>query len=157
MLVELCNNYVISDGLVNGADGLFKATTSFNNKSYIWINFFNSEIRITIRFSNLQLYKEFDVDFTWSPTESVAKKIRIRKNQTHLITQIQFPIQLAIASTIYRSQGLSFDDVVFNPFGVNKHGLAFITYTYQRKLYLLIPLTTSNFQVDISVLITNSK
>jgi hypothetical protein len=37
MLVELCNNYVISDGLVNGTNGLFKATTSFNNKSYIWI------------------------------------------------------------------------------------------------------------------------
>ena len=37
MLVELCNNYVIFDGLINGADGLFKATTSFNNKFYIWI------------------------------------------------------------------------------------------------------------------------
>jgi hypothetical protein len=39
MLIELCNNYVISDELVNGADGLFKAPTSCNNKSYIWIFF----------------------------------------------------------------------------------------------------------------------
>ena len=37
MVVELCNNYVISDGLVIGADGLFKTSTMLNDKSYVWI------------------------------------------------------------------------------------------------------------------------
>jgi hypothetical protein len=44
MLVELCNNY--ANGLVNGAIGLFTLTTSFNNKSYIWIKKFNSKVGI---------------------------------------------------------------------------------------------------------------
>lgn len=52
MLVELCNNYAISDGLVDGADGLFKTTTSLNTKSYIWIELFNINVGIATRFSN---------------------------------------------------------------------------------------------------------
>jgi hypothetical protein len=61
---------------------------------------------------------------------------------------------------------LSLDDVVFYPSGVNKHGLAYTALSRIRtkeKLYLLTPLTTLNFQVDISVLdamnklTTNSK
>ena len=50
MVVELCNNYVISDGLSNGADGLFKTSTMFNNKSYVWIQFYNTKVGITTRF-----------------------------------------------------------------------------------------------------------
>ena len=133
----------------------YKAATSYNNKSYIWIKFLNSKIGITTRFSNSHLYKELDIDATWTPIEALAKEIRIGKNQTHLITRIQFPFQLAAARTIHRSQGLSLDDVVFNPYGVNKHGLAYTTLSRIRtkeKLYLLSPLTTSNFQVDPTVL-----
>lgn len=33
MLVELCQNYLILDGLVNGADGLLKTTFPFNGKT----------------------------------------------------------------------------------------------------------------------------
>ena len=69
---------------------------------------------------HLHLYKISDIDSTWTPIESVAKEIRIGKNQSHLITRIQFPIQLAAARTIHRAQGLSLDDLVFNPCGVNK-------------------------------------
>jgi hypothetical protein len=55
--------------------------------------------------------------------------------------------------TIHQSQGLSLDDVVSNPCGVNKHGLAYIALSWictKEKLYLLTPLTTSNFQVENS-------
>jgi hypothetical protein len=87
-LSNLCNNYVISDRLVNGVDGLFKATTSYNNKSYIWIKKFNSKVGITTRFSNSHLYKELDIESSWTPIEALAKEIRIGKNETHLITRI---------------------------------------------------------------------
>jgi hypothetical protein len=79
MLIKLCNNYVISNGLVNGSDGLFKATTSCNNKSYIWIYIFNSKVGITTRFSNLHLYKELDIESTWTPIGALAKEIRTGK------------------------------------------------------------------------------
>ena len=45
------------------------------------------------------LYKSSNIDSTWTPIESVAKEIRIRKIQSHLITRIQFPIQLVAART----------------------------------------------------------
>ena len=85
MVVELCNNYVISDGLVNEVDGLFKTSTTFNDKSYVWIQFNNTKVGIITRFSHSHLYKSSDIDSTWTSI-SIAKKIRIGKNQSHLIT-----------------------------------------------------------------------
>jgi len=44
MLVELCvNNYATSNGLVNGADHIFKASTTYCEKTIIWIMFQNSK------------------------------------------------------------------------------------------------------------------
>ncbi len=40
MLVELCaHNYVTSNGLVNGVNGIFKTLTTYCEKSIIWIMF----------------------------------------------------------------------------------------------------------------------
>lgn len=154
MLVELTHNYATSDGLVHGADGLFKSATSINNKTYVWIKFFNEKIGTNARFTNAQLYQNQSVDSTWTPIESVSKEINLSKNNKYLLTRIQFPIQLAAARTIHRSQGLSLDDVAFNPTNINKHGLTYTALSRVRtkeKLYLLAPLTVSNFRVDACV------
>ena len=50
---------------------------------------------------------------------------------------------------------MSLDDLVFNPCGINKHGLAYTTLSRIRskeKLYLSALLEISNFQIDSSVL-----
>jgi hypothetical protein len=40
MLFELCvGNYALFDGLVNGADDIFKVSTTFCEKTIIWIMF----------------------------------------------------------------------------------------------------------------------
>jgi len=46
MLVELCvSNYATSNGLVNGIDDIFKASTTYNENIIIWILMFqNSKI-----------------------------------------------------------------------------------------------------------------
>jgi hypothetical protein len=42
MLIELCvDNYGMYDGLVNGADGVFKTSTTYCDKIIIWIMFLN--------------------------------------------------------------------------------------------------------------------
>jgi hypothetical protein len=42
MLIEICGgNISTADGLVNGADGLFKSSSTIDGKTYIWIEFFN--------------------------------------------------------------------------------------------------------------------
>jgi hypothetical protein len=40
MVVELCvENYATYDGLINGVDSLFKTSTSYHNKTIVWILF----------------------------------------------------------------------------------------------------------------------
>jgi hypothetical protein len=45
MLIELCvGNYAMYDGLVNGVDGIFKASITYYDKTIIWIMFQNFKI-----------------------------------------------------------------------------------------------------------------
>ncbi len=45
IVVELCaGNYVTYDGLVNGANGVFKTSTFYHNKTIVWIFFPNQKI-----------------------------------------------------------------------------------------------------------------
>jgi hypothetical protein len=46
MLVELCvGNYATYDGFFNGVSGIFKALTTYCDKTIIWIMFQNFKIR----------------------------------------------------------------------------------------------------------------
>jgi hypothetical protein len=56
------------------------------------------------------------------------------------LTKIQFPIQLVATKTIHCYQGLSLDELVFDPTNVKKHGLTYIPLSRIRtkeKLFLL--------------------
>lgn len=45
MLVEICVfNYLLYDGIVNSADGLFKYISLFYDKNDIWIGNFNKNM-----------------------------------------------------------------------------------------------------------------
>jgi hypothetical protein len=45
MVIELCaKNYATYDGLVNGVDGVLKISTSYHNKTIVWILFPNPKI-----------------------------------------------------------------------------------------------------------------
>lgn len=65
----------------------------------------------------------------------------------------QFPIQLACACTIHRTQGLTMEALAFDPSGINKHGLAYTTLSCTitiDTLFLLEPLTQNHFKVKKS-------
>ncbi len=50
MVVELCvGNYATNDCLVNGANGVFKTSTSYHNKTIVWILFPNPKIGMLTR------------------------------------------------------------------------------------------------------------
>jgi len=79
------------------------------------------------------------------------KLIQSSNNPCHIITRIQFPIQLAITCTIHQAQGLTLDHLAFDPSGITKHGLTYTTLFQVRSkehIYLLFPLSNKNFQVD---------
>jgi hypothetical protein len=86
---------------------------------------------------------------------SQLSKIKISENQFHIITRIQFLIQLAVARTIHQSQGLLLDKLAFDPTNVRKHGQSYIALSCIRikeGLYLLPPLQHQNFHIDERVI-----
>ena len=72
------------------------------------------------------LYRDKNINPTWTPIEPQTKEILIGKNKTHLITRIQSPIQLAATRTVHRSQRLSLDEMTFDPSDINKHVLSYV-------------------------------
>ena len=72
------------------------------------------------------------------------------KKTGHVKIQKLFPIQLASARTIHRSQGLTLGNVSFYPSGIQKHGLVYTTLSRVKNiesLYLLNSLTHKKFRV----------
>jgi hypothetical protein len=57
MLVELCTgNHITNEGLVNGANGIFKKLTT-TPKSLVWIDFGSPHIGIEIKLKILNVYQ----------------------------------------------------------------------------------------------------
>jgi len=83
---------------------------------------------------------ESEIHPTWTPIEPISNDIQIGSNSSHIIIRTQIPIQLAIACTIHRTQGLTLDYLTFDPTNVYKHGLTYITLLCDKKkenFYLL--------------------
>jgi hypothetical protein len=79
------------DGLVNGIDGVFKPSTSYDNKTIVWILFPNQKIGMLARKKSTHLYTN-NIQPNWTPIEPIIKDIKIDENQYHIITRIQVPI-----------------------------------------------------------------
>jgi hypothetical protein len=131
MVVELgAQNYATYDGFVNGANGAFKTSTSYHNKIMVWILFPNKKIGLLVREKSTQLYTN-NIQSNWTPIEQNIKYIKIGKIQTYIITRNQFFFELVVARTIHQSQGLSLDELAFDPTNVKKkdyHILFFLTF-----------------------------
>jgi hypothetical protein len=75
-------NYVTSCGLFSGANGVFKTSTSYHNKTIIWIFFPNPKIGMltrekSIHFNNIQLNE--------TPIELIIKDIGIGKKKSYIV------------------------------------------------------------------------
>ncbi len=77
MLVELCvGNYATSDGLVNGVDGIFKTSTTYCEKTIIWIIFQISKIG-TLTKNIYNHYHDNNIESKWTPIEFIIKDIKV--------------------------------------------------------------------------------
>ena len=84
----------------------------------------------------------------------ISKPISTSAKKGQLKIRKQFSIKLACARTVHRSHGLRLDKVVFQPVGIQIHGLVYTTLSRVRSiesLYLLSPLTKDNFKVKQKV------
>jgi hypothetical protein len=91
MLVELCaGNYATHDGLVNGADGLFKGSSLLpNSQIIIWILINNSKTGHLTRIKNNHLYTQ-EIHPTWTPIELISKEIQIGSYILRTRTVVRF-------------------------------------------------------------------
>jgi hypothetical protein len=102
MFVELClGNYSTHDGLVNGINGIFQTSSKLvYSQEAIWILFNNLKNVLLTRTTH---FYEHKIHPTWTPIEPMFKDIQIGSNSTHIITRMQFPIQLVTTCTIHQA------------------------------------------------------
>jgi hypothetical protein len=61
------------------------------------------------------------------------EEIKIRKSQSHVITKIQFHVQLTRVKIVHKSQRLSFNELVFDLKSVTIHDLKYANLFLIRK------------------------
>ncbi len=80
MLVELCvGDYATLDGLMNEVDDIFKASTTYCEKTIIWIMFQNFKIGTLTR-EKYNYYYYNNIESKWTPIEPIIKDITIGKS-----------------------------------------------------------------------------
>jgi hypothetical protein len=87
---------------VNGANVIFKPSTTYCEKTIIWMMFQNFKIRTLTR-EKYNHYYYNNIESKWTPIEPIIKDIKVGKSQSFIITKIQFPIQLVAVTTIHCS------------------------------------------------------
>jgi len=65
-------------------------------------------------------YYDNNIESKWTPIEPIVKDIRIGKSQSSIIRRIQFSIQFVVVRTIHCFQGLSLNELVFDPINIKK-------------------------------------
>jgi len=139
--------------LVNGADGILKGYTKTEKLDVLWIKFHEPHIGNRQANKLAYLYNS-NTASDWTPILRISNPISTSAKTSRLKIRKQFPIKLACARTIHRSQGLTLDNVSFQPVGIWIHGLVYTTLSHVRSidsLYLLSPLTKDNFKVKQKV------
>jgi len=129
MHIELCVwNYTTCDvSLVNGWNEVFKLTTMYSTKMIIWITFSNFNMKKTKVQKFNHLYTKGIIIWMLDNYTSSRERNKNWKIQSHVIPQKPIPFAIGIARTIHKYQGLSSDELFFNPRNVTKHG--FMIYT----------------------------
>ncbi|KAK3932414.1 ATP-dependent DNA helicase [Frankliniella fusca] len=111
-------NLDTDDGLCNGATGKLKridfGTNAKGEKKplRLWIKFHECHVGKKMRHIHKKTISEHQIPDTWTPLFPLAVTVKTRKNSSLKINRMQFPLTLAHALTIHKSQGQSLKKVV---------------------------------------------
>ena len=106
-------NVDVEDGMVNGAEChvryIEKNPTNKTFLKCIWIEFIDSAVGRNLRRTwNTQTNSK--VNKRWTPLFSIQRSFIVRHNQK--VIRTQFPLQLAVARTVHKSQSSTYSELV---------------------------------------------
>ena len=113
---EIATNVRTDDGLTNGESNIIKLVhlTNGNTPSgIIWVQFDHEDVGKKTRQENRNLYVRGIVD-TWTPIKPVTTQFAVGRNKSAQVIRKQFPLRLASAKTVHRSQGDTQSQIVVN-------------------------------------------
>ena len=139
--VEVTTNVDVNDGLCNGSDGHFRASTN----GRLWVQFQAPTAGMTKRSQPLtkMLQQSNELAADWLPIETTCKDIYTKGSKRTLATRKQYPVVLAFARTTHHSQGSIYEiggvdmgggEKPFHPPGI--HYVSLARYTHLNKVWL---------------------
>ncbi|KAK3917479.1 ATP-dependent DNA helicase [Frankliniella fusca] len=111
-------NVDTEDGICNGATGTLKQLNyGINHKGEkkplrVWIEFDDKSVGKIARKKLKSLIANNKIPNTWTPLDPIALTIKTRKTSSLKVNRKQFPLTLAHALTVHKSQGQSLKQVV---------------------------------------------
>ncbi|KAK3923890.1 ATP-dependent DNA helicase [Frankliniella fusca] len=111
-------NVDTEDGICNGATGTLKQINyGINHKGEkkplrVWIEFDDKSVGKIARKKLTSLIANNKIPNTWTPLDPIALTIKTRKTSSLKVNRKQFPLTLAHALTVHKSQGQSLKQVV---------------------------------------------
>ena len=115
LLYDLTANVDVEDGMVNGAECRVRYIEKKPaNKAFpkcIWVEFIDTIVGRNLR-RTWNVRNNSKVNSTWTPLFSIRRTFTVRRNQN--VTRTQFPLQLAVAHTVHKSQSSTCPELVVN-------------------------------------------
>ena len=111
---DLVMNIRTEDGMTNGAGNVIKLVQLHQQNKpsgIVWVQFDHSDAGQKTRNENRQLYVQ-GIEQTWTPIKLVTTQFAVGRNKTVQVVRKQFPLRLAAAKTIHRSQGDTETEIV---------------------------------------------
>ena len=150
MFIELYSgNYNTSDGLVNSYDDIFKHYRKHDMLDIVWIKFNDPNIGYQQKRKYASYYNQY-ITKDWILIIRIAKLIQKIWTSKKITIRKQFPIQLACARTIHRSQWLTMETLAFDPTTIRQHGITYRTISCTKtmeNLFHVKPLLPIHFRV----------
>ena len=103
---EIAINVKTDDGLTNGASNIIKLVQLHQPdklSGIIWVQFDQQDVGRKTRHKNRQLYRQSNIERTWTPIKPVTTQFAVGRNMSAQIVRKQFPLRPAAAKTVHRS------------------------------------------------------
>lgn len=109
----ITNNLNVSDGLVNGVIGILKQIDYNKDNCVIrvWLQFENEFVGKETRSEANYYYVKNHIPLHWVPINFMRRTIKVGKKNTSIILRRMFPLRIAEALTIHKSQGSTYTEI----------------------------------------------